>query len=293
MKQKFTLLKDLPNVIDVPQNIIDNYTVENGDSKYFTILKLIENRITHFTKDKIYSIIRDSNKKRLFEIVNIPTYLLPITYNTKTNKIVINLISMGSKDISKIDQKNIYASVVYGFCFSELVKGNVKINKAYHEPISNFLLSVLVKLFGKEYGLLGIYSTEIKKLHFVLTCYILRAFFEIDDEKYINKRAFSLSSFDYKPIEDDLKKYDLSKIEDFILLLDQLRIMPGINKYHFSSRVLNLFGFAFLPAFEDLYRFMSIIITSSLSSATIVPTFISKYNETEFSKILEIGKQIF
>ncbi len=293
MKDKFILLKDLPNTLDVSSNIIENYLVENGDSKYFTILKLFESRIKHFTKDKIYSIVKDPNKKKLFEIVNIPTYLLPVTYNTKTNKIIINLIAMGSKDISRIDQKNIYASIVYGICFSELVKGNIKVNKSYYEPISNFLLSLLIKLFGKEYGLLGIYSIEIKKLHFLIASYVLKSFFEVDDESYINKKAFSLSSFNYKSIENELLKFDLSKIEDFILSLDQLRIMPGMNKYHFSSRALNLFGFSFLPALEDLFRFISIIVTSSLSSSTIVPSFISKYNETEYNRILEIGKNIF
>lgn len=292
VKDKFSLLKDLPNTLDLSKSVIDTYKVEGGPRKIFVILKLMENRITHFTKGPIMNILSDIRQRERLDIVNIPNYLLPVSYNKVNNGIIINLTSMGSEDISRHDPKNIYASLVYGLTFSILVNKKYNIDVKYFSTISNFLVSIFIRLFGKDYGLLGIYSTEIPKLKFLTNCYILESFFGIKGSN-LYRLSGSASSFDYKDIESDLNKYNFYEIKDFIQSLNAFKVMPGINRYVFSSKVLRLFGYGFLPALEDLSRFISIIATSSLSGTNVVPTFISKYNETEYNKLLDISKNIF
>ena len=289
VKEKFSLLKDLPNVLNLSKSIINTYKVEDGPRKVFVIIELMKNRINHFTKKPILEFISNIKERDKMEIVNIPNYILPVTYNKNNDKMIINLIAMGSDDISRHDPKNIYAALVYGYSFCKLVTKRAKIDDKYFVTISNFLISIFIRLFGKSYGLLGIYSTEIPKLKFLTNYYILNAFFGITGKKAQGLSA-AASSFNYKDIESDLNKFDFSEITDFINSLSYFKVMPGINKYIFSSKVLRLFGYYFLPALEDLSRFMSIITTSSLSGTNIVPTFVSKYNESEYSKLIEISK---
>lgn len=292
IKDKFSLLKDLPNTLDLSKSVINTYKVDGGPRKVFVILKLIENRINHFTKEPIMNLLSDIRRRERIYIVNIPNYLLPVTYNKSTNGIVINLAAMGSDDISRHDSKNLYASLVYGLMFSVLVNNKYNVDAKYFSTISNFIVSIMIRLFGKDFGLLGIYSTEIPKLKFLINCYILDSFFGIkENDAY--RLAGSASSFDYKNIETELNKYNFYEIKDFIQALNIFKVMPGINRYIFSSKFLRLFGYNFLPALEDLSRFMSIITTSSLSGTNVVPTFISKYNEIEYNKLLEISKNIF
>jgi len=292
IKDKFSLLKDLPNVLNLSKSVIDTYKIEGGPRKVFVILKLMENRINHFTKSSIMELLSDIRRRERLNVVNIPNYLLPITYNRSNHGIIINLTTMGSDDMSRHDPKNIYAALVYGLTFSVLVTKKYNIDVKYFSTISNFLVSIFIRLFGKDYGLLGIYSTEIPKLKFLTNCYILNSFFGIKgNDTY--RLSSSAASFNYKEIEGELSNYDFNEIKDFIQSLSDLKVMPGINRYVFSSKVLRLFGYGFLPALEDVSRFMSIITASSLSGTNVVPTFISKYNETEYSKLIEISKNLF
>lgn len=289
IKDKFSLLKDLPNVLNLSKSVINTYKIEGGPRKIFVIIELMKNRINHFTKDSILDLVSDIKEREKIDIVNIQNYLLPVTYNKNDGGMIINLISMGSDDISRHDPKNVYASLVYAYTFSKLISKKVQINDKYFSTISNFLLSIFIRLFGKDYGLLGIYSVEIPKLKFLTNYYILNSFFGIVGKNAL-RLASTASSFNYKDIEDDLNKFDFSDITGFINSLSHFKVMPGINKYVFSSKVLRLFGHGFLPALEDLSRFISIITTSSLSGSNVVPTFISKYNEVEYSKIIELSK---
>jgi len=292
VKDKFILLKDTPNTVNISNSLIKNYEIENGINKFFVIVKLVENRIKHFTKTKIIELVNNKDKRDIIDVVNIKNYLLPVTYNKTNNKILINIISIGSNDISKIDTRDIYASLVYGLMFKNLTTSNINIKTDYYKDISIFFVSILIRLFGKQYGLLGVYSNRIKKLHFLLSCYVLNSFFDISGSDML-KRSSLVSSFPYKEIEDNISKFDFSKIDDFIKSLSYFEIMPNINQYIFANRIFSKFGYNFLPAFEDFSRFLSIILTSSLSGCTIVPTFVGKYNTGAYNKILNLCENIY
>ena len=69
--------------------------------------------------------------------------------------------------------------------------------------------------------------------------------------------------------------------------------MPGLNVYMFLAEIVKRFGFNFLPALEDLSRFISILTASNIPGTSVVPSFLSKYDETSFNNILQISKSIF
>jgi len=287
IKNDFVLLKGTRNIFS---ESLEKYKLDNGQRKVFVTLKLIEDRINHFTKDRVISFV--SNLSRIKdplkeEVVNLSDYLLPGSYNFKTNASVINI---KSDDISKLDPKMLYANIVYSLSFSWCVSKRVKIPDNYAPIITSFLLGIFMRLFGKDYGLLGTYSSKINQLKFLLSLYINSSFFGIDTKQNY-KRSTMIASFSFP--EDEISKFDFMSINDFIKSLSYFKIMPGINKYFFTAKFLRMFGFIFLPALEDVSRFISTITTSTLKGTNVVPTFISKYNEIEYSKLVELSKIMF
>ncbi len=294
VKEKFDLLKGVDNILNIPSSRIKNMEIEIGPRKLFVVLDLMKNRINHYTKDKIFKLISSIEDRKKIHVIVYPTYSLSVSYNKPTSGQVINLSPFGVDDIltTKPGPQNLYALMVYSIIFSELVSGKFKISNKYSTPITNYLTSVLLRLFGKEYGLLGSFSSEITKLKFLTNSYILGSFFGIVGLPAY-KRAAAASTFDYRPIKDKLKRYDFKNINDFILSLSELGVMPNLNRHNFTARVLRQFGFNFLPALEDLSRFIATIATSEIKGSNVVSTYLYKYNERDFSGILEISKTLF
>lgn len=294
IKEKFTLLKDIPNILRLSSAEINKYSVPNGPRKVFVPLVMMKDRIDHYTKDKIFDIISDIEKRKQLVILNYPNYNLHVSYNLPTKQMVININKFGVDDIYPInpDPKNLYACLVYAICFKNLVTKTINIPDSYFSTVVNFILSIFVRLFGKEYGLLGTYSTEITKLKFLISCYVTMSFFGMSREEAYRKSGV-VSSFNYREILENLNEFDFRNIEDFIKSLSDLGVMPGITKYSFTARLLRSLSVDFIPAFEDLSRFISIITTSSIKGSSVVPTHVFGFNEDEYRKLLEISKIIF
>jgi hypothetical protein len=223
-----------------------------------------------------------------------PNYPLPVSYNIPTKSMVINVSPFGVDDVetNKPGAFNLYALMVYAIVFGEIISRKTKIADKHSEVISSFLVSVLIRLFGKQYGLLGSFSREIPKLKFLTHVYVLSSFFGITGPKAYRKAA-TTSAFNYKDIEEDLKQYKFQDISDFISALSAFGVMPNMNKHVFASKLLRFFGLNVMPAFEDCARFVATISTADIKGSNVVSTYLSKYNEREFSKILEISKVIF
>jgi len=294
VKENFTLLKSVPNILNLSATEIKKYSIDRGPRKIFIVLELNKNRINHFSKDKVYNMISDLEKRKQVAVVNIPDYNLHVSYNKPTKQIILNLSPFDVDDIysTEPDPKNLYTQMVYGILFSELVTGKVKVKDSYFVPISNFILSMLISLFGKQYGLLGTYTDRISKLNFLVNCYVLSSFFGFDGKKSY-RLASASSGYNHKEIEESLNSYDFSNIENFIKSLSDLGVMSGIDKYSFTNRLFRTTGLNFIPAIEDLSRFISIMTCISMKGSSIVNTFISKYNEDSFGRIIEIAKLVF
>jgi hypothetical protein len=294
IKQKFDLLKGVDNVIKVSASTISKVLVANGPRKIFVNLELERQRINHFTKNKVFNLISGITARKKVSVVKFDKYALPITYNVPTRGLIINISHFGVDDIlsSKPGPINLYALMVYGITFSELVSGKASVNERYSSVMADYLTSLLIRFFGKQYGLLGSFSSEIVKLKFLINCYVLGSFYGITGLKAW-KRASAASSFSYKVIEDKLKRYDFTTINDFITSLSETGVMPNINRHLFAGKFLQMLGLNFMPALEDLSRFISILTASNIKGSNIVPTWISKYNERAYQSILEISKNIF
>jgi len=294
IKTKFELLKDTPNILNIPSNTIKQLSVEYGYRKLYVTIEMTKKNINHFTKDKVVNLLKNVKTDQV-HVINLSNYLLPISFNKPTKKIILNLSPFGTDDItpSNPGERNIYACLVYGICFEELVSGRSTVPEKYFAVITNYLNSVFIRSFGKSYGLLGTFSSELSKLKFLTSCYVLKAFFGTSQKSTIYRKAGIASNFNYKEIEEDLNKYDFSNIKDFIKSLSDLRVMPGMNTHLFLSAIVKRFSFNFLPALEDLSRFISILTASNIPGTSVVPSFLSKYDENSFNSILQISKSIF
>jgi len=288
---KFTLLKDIPNVLNVSSSSLKAYRVDDGIETLHSIMSLLEKKVTHFSKKKVYQLL-NSNKNEV-EVVYMPNYPLPVSYNKSTKQVIINLSSFNTKEISTMNptSRDLYGCLVYGICLKELTtKQSIPDRFAGH--ITAYLLSVFMRIFGKEYGLVGVYSTQIPKLKFMIGCYIYASFFNVKGDRLFKNASLGLS-YNYKEDIDLLRKFDFSDVNDFIKALNQLKVFPGVSKYNFSSKLLKFIGIEFMPAAEDCSRFISVLVTSSVPGITFIPAYLYRYNETEFNKILEMSKVIF
>lgn len=294
IKEKFALLKDVPNTLSLSKIAINKFSIENGPRKVFVILEMSGHKIQHFTKGRVFELISDVKQRKNIHVLNLPSYLLNISYNKPTKGLVINLNSFGVDDIYPNNPGvfNLYACITYSIIFADLINGKVKINPHYSSVIADYMMSVYMRLFAKTYGLLGSFTNQIVKLKFLINAYVLDSFFGITGDICF-KKASRYATYDYREIQTELKKYDFSNIDDLIKSLSELKVFPGINRYIFTSKVMRMFGVNFIPALEDLSRFISILTASTIKGSTIVPTFLSKYNEVKFNDILEISKKIF
>lgn len=293
IKDKFELIRGQENVTNTSIGKLNQIGIKLGPRLIFVNLEQTKSRISHYTKNKVFNFISDLDKRKQLIVADDPSYILKVTYN-KTKHQIINLNPFNISTISpdKPGTQNLYALLVYSITFSELVSGKFKVNPNYLVPISNYLVSIFLRLFGKQYGLLGSYSAQIPKLKFVTNLYILNAFFGISGLKAY-RQATAASGFNFQDQMDKLKKYKFDNINDLILSFSDFGIMPNLNKHIFTSKILKMFGIEFLPALEDLSRFIAILATSNIKGSNIVPTYLSKYNERDFNKILEITKSIF
>jgi hypothetical protein len=296
IKQDFELLKDIPNLLSLSASSIKEVRIDNGPRKVFVVLKLMENKIKHFTKDKIIDTLGILEKRKMYDVVNLPDYSLHVSYNKPTKQMIINLSPFNTDDIypNNPDPKNIYALMVYAICFHTLITEKVEIPEKHFAVISSFLTSMFVQVFGREFGLLGAYSNEISKLKFLIASYILTSFFGEDQNKSFRKAAV-VSGINLKNIQEDLEKgnYNLNNIFDFVKALSDLKVMPGITKYSFTKKLYSFIGPSFLPGLEDLSRFISIITTSSISGSNVVNTMLHRYNKDDYIQLLEISKIVF
>jgi len=293
IKDKFRLVSSAENVIRVPSSVIEKYSSEENSPRHvFAILELKKKSIVHFTNKKIMDWVSDKKKRESIQIVKVDDYPLRVTYNPPTKGNIINLKPFSVDEVSSMSPNDLYAALVYAYAFEKLVTKKYKIKEEYSKVIVNYLLSFFVQIFGKEYGLVGIYASGIPKLKFLTACYIYSAFFGVKGSKLFSK-ATAIAPYMYKNEIDELSKYDFSLIEDFIQAVSDLKVMPGLTVTKFTSKLYRFFGVEILPAMEDCSRFFSAILTSSVPGNRIVPKYLFKFNQTEYFQLIEVTRRMF
>jgi len=294
IKKEFELIGGVSNLLRLSPTVIKSFSIPGDRINLIRRIKLLEKRVNHFTSKKVFSLTADLKTIRgNIHVVNIDKYPLFISYNIPTKRIVLNLRPFEVEEISRVDERALYASLVYGIAFRDLITNKINVKDMYFVPITNWLTTLFVQIFGKDYGLLGSYQSEINKLKFLIACYILSTFFGITSTASY-KKAAAIAQADYSNIKDKLDGYDFSSIHQFVKALSDLKVFPGFNIIIFTQKLHRFLHINTLPAFEDCSRFIATLLTSSITGSSIIPTFIGKkYNVDEFSKIIEIGKLIF
>jgi len=293
IKDKFRLVSGSENVISVPSSVIKNHSSEENSPRHvFAILELKKKSIVHFTTNKIMSWVSDIKKRESIQVVMVDDYPLPVTYNPPTKGNIINLKPFSVDEVSSMSANDLYAALVYAYAFQKLVTKKYKIKEEYAKIIVNYLLSFYVQIFGKEYGLVGIYASGIPKLKFLTACYILAAFFGVKGPSLF-KKATTIAPYLYNDEYDQLKKYNFALVEDFIQAISDLKVMPGMTIVKFTSKLYRFFGINILPAMEDCSRFFSVILTSSVPGNRLVPKYLEKYNATAYAQIIEVTRRMF
>ena len=293
VKDSFQLISSMPNVLNLSESMLRSfYDEENSPRHVFAILELKKNSINHFTDKKIFDLITNIKKRETIQIINFD-YPLPISYNPPTKGLIINLKPLEVKQIANMNVYDLYASLVYAYSFEKLITKKFKISDSYAKIIVNFLLSLYVKAFGRTYGLVGIYSSSIPKLKFLIACYILAAYFGYPVNKSLFMKASSIIPYMYANEFDQLKGYDFSSITQFVKACSDLKVMPGLSVAKFTSTLYKYYDINLLAALEDCSRFFSVIATSSVPGSKVVPRHLYRANEKEYFNLVEIIKRLF
>lgn len=294
IKDKFRLVSNVPNVISMSPAMIKNYSYEENSPRHiFAFLELKRKSVPHFSNSTIFSLISNKKKRDYIEVVDLDQYPLICSYNKTTKGMMINLKPLGVKEVSNLSPNDLYGSLVYSYAFKQLVTNKFKIRESYAKHVIDFLLSLFVQLFGRKYGLLATYSSGIAKLKFLIACYVYAAFFGYPNSITLFKAAAKAAPFLYNNEIELFKKYDYSKIEDFLQVLSDAKVMPGISLIKFTSTIHSFMGVEMLAAMEDCSRFFCSILTSNVPGSRVTPSYISKYNERAYYSIVDIMRGIF
>lgn len=294
IKKTFTLNKGVPNLLHLSKNEITTHSVESGLKLAISSLEILQKSVEHFSKNSVYKQISPELKNEI-AIIYLEQYPLHVSYNIPTRQIIINLFPFGTDTITNVnpEPRNIYACIAYGICFKKLLEGKVVPKLIYFGPIASFITTLFVQVYGRQFGLLGRYSSNINLLKFLVSIYVLMSFFGVEKNQAY-KVAGTTSGVNPKEHIDHLNQYNFTEILDLISALSDFKVLPGITSFFFIKRAMTLFGMPFTLSLEDLSRFVSSMMVCSIPSESIIPRFIaSKYNEDEYIKVLEISKLTF
>jgi hypothetical protein len=295
IKEDFILLKGVNNTLGLSKKQLKSFEINKGTKKLFLVLKMMENKLNHFTKDYTLNLLSDIKRREVIKVISYKNYILSSSYNNPTRNLIFNLSPFNIDDVYPDNPSpfTTYSNLVYGITFGKLIQKQLNIDESQFNIFADYINSIILRVFGKSYGLLGrIGSGNINKLKFIVGIYVLQSFFGTSINKSLMMSA-NYAKYDYRNEEELIKKYDLTNIDQFIQLLSDIKLMSGLNKHMFTAKIMRMFTFNMIPALEDISRFISVITASNIKGSSLVPTFLYKYNEKAYYQILEISKQLF
>jgi hypothetical protein len=295
IKDKFQLISGAPNILDLSKAQVASLTLEgNSPQHLYATLDLKKSMIKHKGFNKIFDYLKSVKTSKDLEILYFEQYPLVASYNRKTNSKVINLFPFNTKELSRVSYLNLYAALLYSYTFDKIVNKNLRIPENMIQPISNFWFSMFVQVFGRDYGMTGTYSSKLPGLKFLITLYILVAFFGKKQDKAAYNLAKSYSGYMYDEKLSILKQSDLSNIHGLARALNAMDVMPGFNIVKYTTKMHRMYDIQMLPAFEDLSRFLTSVMVSSVGGQTIIKTHLNTKNKSAFMLMLNyMEKRLF
>lgn len=295
IKENFSLINNTPNIINISKSQIESLTTETNTPKHaFASLELRKNSIKHFSRDRILEYVKNVKLTRDLDFLLYDSYPLCVTFNQKTNSKIINLSPFNTAEVGRLSHTKLFAAILYAYTFESIITKRMRVPDNMVQPISSYLFSLFVQVFGRDFGMTGTYSNKLPGLKFFITAYILISFFGRKQEKPTYALAKQYSGYPYEQNIDVLQKNDLTDIKGLIRSLSESGTMPGFNIIKFTVKVQKMFDVQMMPMFEDVARFLSIIMTSSVSQQDIAKPFIHKYNKQVYIHMLNyMQKRLF
>ena len=103
VKERFDLLKNVPNILNMSISEIKQNSIELGHRKIFVNLEQVKSRINHYTKNRIFEMVSNiKTREKQFHVLYLPGYPLPIAYNKPTKAFVITRTAWENKGTKQI-----------------------------------------------------------------------------------------------------------------------------------------------------------------------------------------------
>lgn len=296
IKDKFDLLVKIDNVSNISLNEIDRMKIERGIEKLYPLIVGISHRSNHFSKIILNNAIKDKsfNVKQKIVPVLYEDYKMAVIYNYKNDKVLINISYYNMDDIygGKPDPRSLYSCLIYGIVLRSMYNKKQHINEDFSGPIIAFLNTVVLSIFGKQYGLIGAYSYRIPILKYLTACYVLSSYFGVKGNELFEK-AKKHANVNFREEIDKLEKYDFFNITEYIKALSESNVMRGFTTHEFTFKLYRFLGIHFLAAMEDFSRFMALMTISEIPGNSFIPFSLKKYNRREYLNIVNTCKKLF
>jgi len=287
-KPKLLLMADIDNIFDYPQATVDAHKLGSIDIEKIadTIKLFLPKAKDHFSYDIINKQL--TNNFKYFDFARLK-YPLPSAFNAKQGKVIINVSIWQKKDILNVDPRDIYSSLIYGYVCAYYSTKPLPMED--FETVLDYMTNVWIKLFAKKYGLIGSYVSEIPKFRFLINLHTLVSYFGMP-QKLAYKKASNLAKINIDSFEINLDEYDFYNSKDLIRSLSDSGVLFGLSLHEFASMIIRYLGAVCLPMFEDGMRFMSTMAGASITSVTLFPPTIPRYNAKLYEKIIKILETI-
>lgn len=285
MKDKLLLVSNKPNSLSIDQEVIDSLKIDEEELHHVkTTLKLFSKKAQGTITYDVFEPHMKTDLK-LFDFVRMTDYPLAAAFNQTTRRVIINIGSMGRRNVQNIEIRDLYAMVIYSIIIGYF-SGTRKIPESNSKLYVDFYNSIILKIFAKSYGLTGSYMDLIPELRFFTNLFVLVSFFDLPQKDAID-RAAPLAKFNLKKLKVDLSKYDFYDIKDYTKVLSDSGVMPGFSLYVFVKKMLANFGIINLGMFEDIVRFNATMMASVVNGNTLFASHLQIYHTELYRRILE------
>jgi len=289
--QQFKLLKGISNNLALSERDLFKLSVDEGLSRLSSVINLSLSGQKYLKLLGSKGIVTEIQNKKV--AVVLLDYPLISSYNERTGHIVLNLKPLGAETITatKPLSYTLFAALLSGLTLKNFANSKLTKNSLPVLDVVSFMFSLYIGVFSKKFGL-TVYREKMQMLSFLLSIFIGQSFFSYTFKKALNM-AYVNSSIQYdRKLEEQVSQFDFTSILDFIKSLNYMGALNGITISFFMQTFYKYFGLEFLPALENLSRFVSFLASSTITSNGVYATFLYKYNIDSFNNIIESASKV-
>lgn len=282
IKNKFELIYgrsgEIYNILPIKSRVLNAFEISKEDLQYLRNLVKMHIRSKNEVGNEF--IFKNLENCRL---VRIKEYPLP-SFVSADGISFVNLSVLPSDDSSDYSPTDMYALFLYALSLSTFITKQA-IPDGIEEQVAEFIFAIFMKIFRKKSGLAGAREL-IPKLHFLISLYVHIGMFGYEDsERERRKIATSL----YTSIEDLKLDYNFSSITSLLKAINDNSII-SVSNNKFSTEIINRGDIASLPMFEDISRFFSSLLSSTIPGSRIFSNTWSKVRPDLFQTLVNKGQ---